>query len=90
MPERLFTRPFIFVWLANFASGMTWALFLHFSGYLSDLGASDTEIGLIYAATAVASVSMRPLLGTVMDRYGRRPVWFRASRIALGFSWQIA
>ncbi|MGB5168938.1 MAG: hypothetical protein WBP49_11100, partial [Acidimicrobiia bacterium] len=68
MPERLFTRPFVFSWLANFASGMTWALFLHFSGYLSDLGASDTEIGLIYAATAVASVAMRPLLGTVMDR----------------------
>lgn len=74
MTERLFTRPFLLVSVANFTSGMSYALFLHFSGYLADLGASDTQIGLIYAATAVASIAMRPLLGTVMDRHGRIPV----------------
>jgi MFS family permease len=74
MTQRLFTRTFLLVSAANFASGMSYALFLHFSGYLADLGASDTQIGVIYAATAVASIAMRPLLGTVMDSLGRRPV----------------
>ncbi len=74
MQERLFTRPFVLVSVANFSSGMAYALFLHFSGYLAGLGASDTQIGFIYGATAVASIAMRPLLGTVMDRHGRRPV----------------
>jgi MFS family permease len=72
--ERLFTRPFVLVSLASFASGMAYALFLHFSGYLAGLGATDVQIGFIYAATAVASIAMRPILGPVMDRYGRRPV----------------
>lgn len=74
MSERLFTRPFLLVSVATFTSGMSYSLFLHFSGYLADLGASDTQIGLIYAATAIASIAIRPLLGTVMDRHGRVPV----------------
>ena len=74
MTARLFTKPFLLVSLANFTNGMAYALFLHFSGYLADLGASDIQIGLIYGATAVASIAIRPLLGPAMDRYGRVPV----------------
>jgi MFS family permease len=74
MTERLFTRPFILVSFANFSNGMAYAMFLHFSGYLAELGASDVQIGLIYGATAVASIAIRPVLGPAMDRYGRVPV----------------
>ena len=74
MKERLFTRDFLLVSVANFTNGMAYALFLHFSGFLAELGASDIQIGLIYGATAVASIAIRPLLGPAMDRHGRVPV----------------
>ena len=40
---------------------------------LSDLGANEVVIGFIVAATAVASLLVRPRIGTAMDRRGRRP-----------------
>ena len=59
---------------ANFFSGLAFALFLLLPGYLTDLGADETQLGVIFGLTAVASIAMRPFLGTAMDRYGRRPV----------------
>lgn len=85
MTERLFTRSFLLVSIANFTAGMTYALFLHFSGYLAELGASDTEIGFIYGVMAVSAILMRPLLGTAMDRYGRRPVILAGNLINIVF-----
>ena len=74
MVDRLFTRTFVLVSIANFTAGMTWALFLHFPRFLADLGASDAQIGLIFGTMALSAIAIRPLLGTAMDRYGRRPV----------------
>ncbi|MEN8235028.1 MAG: MFS transporter [Actinomycetota bacterium] len=85
MTERLFTRSFLLVSVANFTAGMAYALFLHLSGYLSDLGASDTEIGFIYGAMSVSAIAIRPLLGSAMDRYGRRPVILLGSLTNVGF-----
>lgn len=85
MTERLFTRPFLLVSVANFTNGMAYALFLHFSGFLAKLGASDVQIGLIYAATAVASIAIRPLLGPAMDRYGRVPVIMAGNALNIMF-----
>ena len=74
IPDRLYTKPFVLAFAANFFSGLAFALFLHLPGYLTDLGADETQIGVIFGLTAVASIAMRPFLGTAMDRYGRRPV----------------
>ncbi|MFQ5517707.1 MAG: MFS transporter, partial [Acidimicrobiia bacterium] len=72
--DRLLTRPFLLASLANFLNGIAFALFLHLSGFLSDLGAGDAQIGLIFALAAVASILVRPLVGNAMDRWGRRLV----------------
>jgi MFS family permease len=71
---RLFTREFALVSLANFANGISFALFFPLSGYLADLGASKDTIGLIFGVAALAAIAMRPYLGRAMDTYGRRPV----------------
>jgi MFS family permease len=72
--DRLITRDFSLAWLASFSEGLSWSLFIHLPGFLGDLGASETEIGLIFGIAAAAAVLIRPLVGQALDRYGRMPV----------------
>jgi MFS family permease len=72
--DRLLTRPFVLVSAANMANGLSFNLFLHLPGYLTDLGASEVEIGLIIGVAAIASILIRPIVGMVMDTRGRRSV----------------
>ena len=72
--ERLFTRPFVLVSLANLFQGMSFFLFVHLPRYLEDLGANAVLIGVIVGVTAIASIASRPAIGTIMDTQGRRPV----------------
>ncbi len=72
--ERLFTRPFVAASLANLFQELAWSLFLHFPGFLHALGADEVQIGILVGLTAVASITIRPLIGTGMDRQGRRVV----------------
>jgi len=75
MPEdRLFTRPFLLCFWANMLQGLAFNLFLHFPGYLHQLGADDVEIGFITSLMAVAAIALRPPIGRAMDRRGRRVV----------------
>ena len=74
MPDRLFTRAFVSVFLANTFMELAWSLFLHFPGYLHDLGADEIQIGILVGMSAVASIAIRPWIGTVMDVRGRRRV----------------
>ena len=72
--DRLFTRPFVLVSLANLFQGMSFFLFIHLPRYLEDLGANAVLIGFIIGVTAIASILSRPAIGTIMDTRGRRPV----------------
>lgn len=74
MPERIFTRAFVSVFAANTFMELAWSLFLHFPGYLQDLGADEIQIGILVGVTAIASIAIRPWIGTVMDLRGRRQV----------------
>ncbi len=50
------------------------ALMIHFPGHLSDLGATEALIGVLYAASAAVSLLLRPLMGRVLDLVHRRTV----------------
>ncbi len=72
--SRLLTRPFALCFVANLLQGLAFNLFLHFPGYLKQLGADEFAIGFISALTAVAAIALRPPIGRAMDRRGRRDV----------------
>lgn len=70
---RLLTPPFVLAALVNLLQGLSFFMFIHLPRFLTDLGADEVAIGLIVAATAVASILIRPGVGNAMDRRGRRP-----------------
>ena len=72
--DRLFSGPFVLCSLSNLFQSLTFNLFLHFPGFLKELGAREIQIGILFSLTAVASIAVRPTLGRIMDARGRRGV----------------
>jgi len=50
------------------------ALMIHLPGYLTGLGAEESVIGVLYAASAGLSLALRPLMGRMIDLTRRRTV----------------
>ncbi|MFC4099873.1 MFS transporter [Paenibacillus xanthanilyticus] len=76
--ERLWTGPFV-----TLTIGML-ALFTGFYFllptlplFIQDLGGSQTQVGLVSGVFTLTAVLFRPLVGGLLDRYGRRPfiIW---------------
>jgi predicted MFS family arabinose efflux permease len=72
--EPLVTATLGLAFAANFLQGTAFNLFLNLPGFLSDLGASKTQIGAIWGLTAAAAIVSRPPVGRIMDLRGRRIV----------------
>lgn len=72
--DPLLTRPFVLCGLANLAQALSFNLFLHFPGFLNQIGASDVQIGFLVGLTGMAAIAARPPIGRIMDTRGRRPV----------------
>ncbi|MDE0885728.1 MAG: MFS transporter [Myxococcota bacterium] len=70
--ESLLTRPFLLCFLSNFFQGVAYCLFFHVPGFYASLGATPVLIGWMFAAMSAVAIGIRPVLGTLMDRYGRR------------------
>ena len=53
---------------------VSFVLLVHFPGYLEGLGATESLIGILYAAAAVLGLAFRPGLGRILDLTHRRTV----------------
>lgn len=74
MASRLLTRSFVFAFLSQMLMGLSFALFVHFAGFLVQLGADEVAIGLVIGVGSIGSLILRPFVGVLMDRIGRRPL----------------
>ena len=74
MLNPLYTRRFVLCAVANFAQAVSFSLFLHFPGFLKELGAGEGKIGGLVAVTSLSAVVLGPFFGRLMDRRGRRPM----------------
>lgn len=70
--ENTFGKNFILSFLCNFFVLSNIVIFLYFNRYLDALGASKAQIGFYMGVFALGSVVVRPLVGTAVDRYGRK------------------
>ncbi len=68
-------KPLGVLFLTTFLDLMGFGLIIPILPTLSqNLGASDTEIGMIAAIYALMNFAFSPLWGTLSDRHGRRPI----------------
>jgi MFS family permease len=70
--EPLLTRPFVYSFMALFAQAMSFHMYVHLPGFLTDLGADEFVIGLLAGFSASVAIVVRPALGRIMDIEGRR------------------
>lgn len=78
--ERLWTRSFTSICVANFLLNFAFYLLLPVLPlYLIEVfGASKTMVGIVVSCYTVAALIVRPMAGFVLDMYSRRPLYLLA------------
>lgn len=87
MTQKLWSRPFAIIMAINFM------LFLSFNMlnpslpiYFQDIGISETMTGVCISIFTVGSIIVRPIAGGVLDRWGRRAVFFVSMLILIAMT----
>ena len=74
MAVNRFSTNFPRIFAAAILQELSFAVLIHFPGYLSDLGATEGLIGVLYSTSALVSLLFRPWLGRILDLTHRRTV----------------
>jgi len=72
---------FLLCFAANLVQATAFSLFVHFPGFLHELGAAPTLIGVVMALGAATAVAGAPLVGRALDARGRRAVVLAGSAL---------
>src|SRR5213078_3617760 len=75
---RLYTRAFWIACAVHFTGGMSMGMFLLFPLFVRALGGDELTIGLVLGSGLAVSVGLRPTVGALLDRLGRRRVLLAA------------
>lgn len=79
--ERVLTGPFLLAALANLLHGLSVFAFLHLPGFVEDMGATPSVVGIVFGTLSGAAMIIRPFAGKVMDTAGRRVVVLAAGAL---------
>jgi MFS family permease len=72
--ERLWTRSFVFMIAGTFVLFIAfYALYPTLPLFIKQLGGNSAHVGLAMGVFMLASVVFRPIVGSLLDRFGRRP-----------------
>lgn len=82
--DKLLTGAFVTLWFVAFLQEMAFGLMVHLPGYLAELGATESRIGLAFAAGAVVALVLRPMMGRIIDGWGRKRVILVACLVFVG------
>lgn len=77
MAAKLFKRSFIIIWLVNFFLYLSYTMINpSLPIYFESIGSTSGAAGLCVGMFTLGSILVRPLAGTILDRFGRRTVFF--------------
>ena len=68
----LWTRPFCILTLSHLLGALGYASMLLLPLYLTHLGGTRAEVGLIMSSAHIAGLLTRPFVGWSLDRFGRK------------------
>lgn len=74
----LYTRDFWIACAVHFTGAMSLAMFVLVPLFVREVGGGEATIGLVLGVGTAASVALRPVVGLLLDRVGRRPVLLAA------------
>jgi len=72
---RLYTRSFLLLCTAHLFHALGFWLFVYLPVYLETLGATKSMIGFVMGTAMVGSLLLRPTMGAMLDRWGRKPIY---------------